>query len=149
MNILCRCGTTIESNKKKSVKMKYNKYTAIDFFCGGGGMTCGLRQAGIDVIAGVDFDKEAKYTYEINNPGSIFVEANIRELEEEYFEKDYQFKEMMTILFWLDVVLANFIVLLTHQERNPKLPRIYCLNSKDLLSIIIQDMYSLKMFQEL
>ena len=33
-----------------------NKYKAIDFFCGGGGMTCGLRQAGIDVIAG-DFDK--------------------------------------------------------------------------------------------
>ena len=136
MNILCRCGTTIESNKKKSVKMKYNKYTAIDFFCGGGGMTCGLRQAGIDVIAGVDFDKEAKYTYEINNPGSIL-------------KKDYQFKEMMTILFWLDVVLANFIVLLTPQEKNPKLPRIYCLNSKDLSSIIIQDMYSLKMFQEL
>ena len=32
------------------------KYRAIDFFCGGGGMMCGLRQAGIDVIAG-DFDK--------------------------------------------------------------------------------------------
>lgn len=32
-----------------------NKYKAIDFFCGGGGMTCGLRQAGIDVIAGVRF----------------------------------------------------------------------------------------------
>ena len=31
-------------------------FKAIDFFCGGGGMTCGLRQAGIDVIAGVDFD---------------------------------------------------------------------------------------------
>ena len=26
----------------------YNTYKAIDFFCGGGGMTCGLRQAGID-----------------------------------------------------------------------------------------------------
>lgn len=37
--------------------MKNNKnFKAIDFFCGGGGMTCGLRQAGIDVIAGVDFD---------------------------------------------------------------------------------------------
>lgn len=33
------------------------QFKAIDFFCGGGGMTCGLRQAGIDVIAGVDFDK--------------------------------------------------------------------------------------------
>lgn len=36
------------------------RFKAIDFFCGGGGMTCGLRQAGIDVVAGVDFDKNAK-----------------------------------------------------------------------------------------
>mgnify|MGYP003308080873 CR=1 FL=1 len=43
------------------------KYKAIDFFCGGGGMTCGLRQAGIEVIAGVDFDKDAKETYEYND----------------------------------------------------------------------------------
>lgn len=28
-------------------KSKDKKYKAIDFFCGGGGMTCGLRQAGI------------------------------------------------------------------------------------------------------
>lgn len=35
---------------------KETKFKAIDFFCGGGGMTCGLRQAGIDVIAGVDFE---------------------------------------------------------------------------------------------
>ena len=44
---------------------KDKKYRAIDFFCGGGGMTCGLRQAGIDVIAGVDFDgKESNRDYE-------------------------------------------------------------------------------------
>lgn len=35
-------------------------FKAIDFFCGGGGMTCGLRQVGIDVIAGMDFDKNAQ-----------------------------------------------------------------------------------------
>jgi hypothetical protein len=40
-------------------------YKAIDFFCGGGGMTHGLRQAGIEVIAGVDFDVDAKETYEV------------------------------------------------------------------------------------
>lgn len=40
------------------------QFKAIDFFCGGGDMTCGLRQVGIDVIAGVDFDKDAKETYE-------------------------------------------------------------------------------------
>lgn len=31
-----------------------SRYKAVDFFCGGGGMTYGLRQAGINVIAGVD-----------------------------------------------------------------------------------------------
>ena len=35
------------------------KYRAIDFFCGGGGMTCGLRQAGIDVIAGVKLNNNS------------------------------------------------------------------------------------------
>lgn len=34
-----------------------SQFKAIDFFCGGGGMTCGLRRAGINVIAGVDFDE--------------------------------------------------------------------------------------------
>lgn len=63
------------------------KYKAIDFFCGGGGMTCGLRQAGIDVIAGVDIDREAKETYELNNEGSVFIEKDIRKLRSNFFEK--------------------------------------------------------------
>lgn len=36
-------------------------FKAIDFFCGGGGMTCGLRQAGIDVIAGVEISLAILY----------------------------------------------------------------------------------------
>ncbi len=35
------------------------KFRVINFFCVGDGMTCGPRQAGIDVIAGVDFDAKA------------------------------------------------------------------------------------------
>lgn len=65
-----------------------NNYKAIDFFCGGGGMTCGLRQAGIEVIAGVDFDIDCKETYEYNNPGSTFVYSDITKLEVDYFEKN-------------------------------------------------------------
>ena len=65
-----------------------NRYKAIDFFCGGGGMTCGLRQSGIDVIAGVEFDKNAKETYEFNNPGSVFVHKDVKKLRSNYFEKN-------------------------------------------------------------
>jgi DNA (cytosine-5)-methyltransferase 1 len=57
-----------------------DKYKAIDFFCGGGGMTCGLKQAGIDVIAGIDNDINVKSTYETNHPESIFVYADIKYL---------------------------------------------------------------------
>ena len=39
----------------------------VDLFCGSGGLTCGLRQSGVKVIAGVDFEKECQYPYEKNN----------------------------------------------------------------------------------
>jgi len=50
---------------------------AIDFFCGAGGMTCGMRQAGIEVLAGIDIDPCCKRTYEINNHPSKFIERDI------------------------------------------------------------------------
>lgn len=62
---------------------------AIDFFCGGGGMTQGLRQAGIDVVAGVDFDIDAQETYEFNNPQSTFVHTDIRRLRSDFFERKF------------------------------------------------------------
>ncbi len=55
---------------------------AIDFFCSGGGMTYGMRKAGINVIGGIDFDKTVKETYEKNNPGVKFILADIFNFEE-------------------------------------------------------------------
>ena len=51
---------------------------AIDLFCGAGGMTLGLRNAGWDVIAGVDVQSSLARTYETNNPGTQFVDADLR-----------------------------------------------------------------------
>lgn len=51
----------------------------MDFFCGAGGMTYGLRQAGIKVLAGIDNDLSCKETYEYNNPGSLFIGKDITE----------------------------------------------------------------------
>ena len=52
-------------------------------------MTCGLRQAGVEVMAGVDLAEECESTYEANNPGTKFVGADITKLEENYFEKQF------------------------------------------------------------
>lgn len=51
---------------------------AIDFFCGAGGMTHGMIQAGIKVLAGIDIASDCKETYETNN-GAKFIEADINE----------------------------------------------------------------------
>ena len=63
--------------------MRSTNLKAIDFFCSGGGMTHGLKQAGINVIAGIDNDVEAKKTYETNNSGSKFILADVFTLTEE------------------------------------------------------------------
>ncbi|MFA6096034.1 MAG: DNA cytosine methyltransferase [Candidatus Paceibacterota bacterium] len=61
---------------------KKTKIRAVDFFCSGGGMTNGLIQAGIDVIAGIDNDSSCKETYEKNNPNSQFITADVFALKE-------------------------------------------------------------------
>ena len=51
----------------------------VDLFCGVGGLTCGLIQAGLEVKAGYDIDPTCKYTYEHNNSVPYFIK-NIREV---------------------------------------------------------------------
>lgn len=52
---------------------------AVDFFCGGGGMTRGLLDAGIQVLAGIDSNPDCRETYEKNNHNS-YIECDICEL---------------------------------------------------------------------
>ena len=50
---------------------------AIDFFCGAGGLTRGLLDTGIDVLAGVDNDERLQATYQRNNEPSRFIHSDI------------------------------------------------------------------------
>ncbi len=56
--------------------MDKHKIEAIDLFCGIGGLTYGLRQAGINVLAGLDNDESCQYAYETNN-SCTFVSADV------------------------------------------------------------------------
>lgn len=42
--------------------------SAVDLFCGVGGLKYGLQEAGINVVAGLDIDETCKYAFEENNP---------------------------------------------------------------------------------
>lgn len=51
----------------------------VDLFCGVGGLTRGLLDAGLDVIAGFDIDPTCQFTYEHNN-GVVYHNENIRDV---------------------------------------------------------------------
>lgn len=56
-------------------------YTCCDFFCGGGGASCGAHQAGFALKAAVDYNREAIETYRKNftHTGVFSIKASIGE----------------------------------------------------------------------
>jgi len=53
---------------------------AVDLFCGAGGLTRGLLDAGIRVRAGFDQDAACRFAYEYNNAGAAFHLADVADL---------------------------------------------------------------------
>lgn len=54
----------------------------VDLFCGIGGLTYGVRQSGINVVAGIDIDSTCKHAYEENND-SIFINKGVEEIKKD------------------------------------------------------------------
>lgn len=52
----------------------------IDFFSGCGGTSLGLRDAGMNIVAGLDIDGDAANTFRDNFPEAAFIERDIREV---------------------------------------------------------------------
>ncbi len=61
--------------------------TAIDLFCGAGGLSEGLRQAGFHVLAGNDFDEAAGATYAATHNEARFLGGPIERLSDRDFLK--------------------------------------------------------------
>jgi DNA (cytosine-5)-methyltransferase 1 len=59
--------------------------TAIDLFCGVGGMTLGLRRAGFEVIGALDVSELATSGYEANHPDVVVWRRDVRGVDPEDF----------------------------------------------------------------
>lgn len=56
------------------------KQTVIDLFCGAGGLSEGLRQAGFLVVAGNDFDDAAGHTFSETHKDAVFLPGPIQDI---------------------------------------------------------------------
>lgn len=57
-----------------------NRVAAVDLFCGAGGLTRGLLDAGVKVVAGYDIDTSCRFAYEENNEGARFHNESVSRL---------------------------------------------------------------------
>ena len=64
-----------------------NQWTAIDLFCGAGGLSEGFRQAGFHVLVGNDMDDAAAQTFQASHPEAVFLEGTIKKLSAGQFLK--------------------------------------------------------------
>ena len=72
---------------------------AIDFFCGAGGLTRGLLNAGIEVLAGVDNDERLRETYTHNNNPSRFINKDINTIQIHELREELEIQNEDTTLY--------------------------------------------------
>jgi len=92
-NVLKQIGNAVPTMLAFSIGRNLVKHlncrTSIDLFCGAGGLTVGLHEAGITSIVGIDNDKRACITLKVNNPGMHVICDDItkKEVKEELYSK--------------------------------------------------------------
>ncbi len=74
-------------------KTKLPSFIAVDFFCGGGGTTSGLIDAGGYVVAGIDKIKTCRETYTRNNPNRFIDCVAPRFLEFDLFPESESYPD--------------------------------------------------------
>jgi DNA (cytosine-5)-methyltransferase 1 len=53
--------------------------TTVDLFCGAGGLSQGLHDAGFEIVAAADHDPDSCTTHRLNFPGAVVVEGDLTE----------------------------------------------------------------------
>jgi len=59
----------------KAVRQASRQVVAVDLFCGAGGLTYGLENAGIDVRLGIDVDPHCRFPYTANNRARFLLKS--------------------------------------------------------------------------
>jgi len=75
------------SEKSFAEKFADSSVSAVDLFCGAGGLTYGLLQAGIKVEAGIDIDEQAEYAFVKNNPQTKYLAWDVGRKKSPSIEK--------------------------------------------------------------
>jgi DNA (cytosine-5)-methyltransferase 1 len=71
---------TKKRTKALATRKKNQDVVCVDLFCGAGGLTHGLIEAGVRVVAGVDFDQNCEHPYSANHSEAKFYKRDVAKL---------------------------------------------------------------------
>lgn len=108
--------------------------TAIDFFCGAGGLSLGLKQAGFRVLAAVDIDPLAIASFRANHRKTLVIPADLRDVAAAKLRRDLQLQRGELDLLAGCPPCQSFSTLKTLNGRK----RVHDKSSKDLLFQILR-----------
>lgn len=83
--------------KDQHTKKKSKKLNVLDLFCGCGGMTSGLVDAGLNIVAGIDFWNKAIESYGANYD-HLAICADLTKLSPNEFKKQYNIKKKIDVI---------------------------------------------------
>jgi DNA (cytosine-5)-methyltransferase 1 len=97
-------------------------FTAIDLFCGCGGMSRGLEEAGIKIVAAIDFNEAAVKTHKKNFPSTATLHKDLSKLTPQ------EASELLGGLKEVDIIAGGppcqaFSLARRRADSNPKDPR--------------------------
>lgn len=60
--------------------METKELNALDLFSGAGGFSLGMQQAGINIVAAIEYDNKISKTYQYNHPNTIMINEDIKKV---------------------------------------------------------------------
>ncbi len=104
--------------------VKSTKTTAIDMFCGAGGVTTGYKAAGIRVIAAVDNDPIARRSFALNHSDVQLFEDDIHELDPSALMARLQLRPRQVGILTACAPCQSFSSLSKVRKRSDRRPRL-------------------------
>lgn len=67
-----------------------NKFRVLDLFCGAGGLSLGFKNAGFEIVGGIDFNQDAINTHHKNFPNSKSICCDIKTFDNSKIKKEFE-----------------------------------------------------------
>ena len=83
------------------------KLNALDLFAGAGGFSAGMEQAGINVIAAVEFNSQIAKTYTYNHPATKMLVDDIKNISAETIKSIFDEQGVKCNIIFLGLVKTH------------------------------------------